>query len=471
MILESGCKRAAIYVVYDKQGIIDDYIMYQLNDLKQNIKFLLVVVNGELQQSGRDKLDIPADEILVRKNIGFDVLAWDAGLKHIGYGKLKEYDELLLMNDTCYGPFYPFKEMFDIMNKRDMDFWGITKHHGNGNINIPLSKITLENIPVHIQTYFICVRKSMFLQDCFNKYWINLRNRIKTYDDAVFKNEAVFTRTFEGAGFKSAVYINSDDLTSRTNYPLMFLPKELVANRRCPLVKRRTFCSDYNEFINNHASDAPLELYNYIRGRTNYDLNMIWDNLLRTKSMDGIRQQLQLNYIVNGSTTGNACRNAGINSKVILINNSGMEKGALLDSVKTYVNQYDYVCFAHDKKTASENIFADKSFIANVIALFEQNERLGFLVAPPPHYDVFCVRTKALAQGALYYTAWLLSGNYARMELNNFYYMIRSDSNLKNNPFENNMSTERLLKILFKRIIPAPVWKCLKKVYHLLKGK
>ena len=96
-------KRLGIYFFYDKDGIVDDYNIYLLNDLKENLDSLLVVCNGKLNPEGRAKFGRVADEILVRENRGFDVWAYKEGMEHLGWETLSQYDELVLLNFTHYG--------------------------------------------------------------------------------------------------------------------------------------------------------------------------------------------------------------------------------------------------------------------------------------------------------------------------------------------------------------------------------
>ena len=42
------CSRLGIFNCYDPDGIIDDYIPFLLNDFKENISRLIIVVNGRL---------------------------------------------------------------------------------------------------------------------------------------------------------------------------------------------------------------------------------------------------------------------------------------------------------------------------------------------------------------------------------------------------------------------------------------
>jgi rhamnosyltransferase len=445
MVLDEEAKRAAIYFIYDKDGIVDDYIVYQLNDLRENIHYLLVVINGTLTAEGKEKLTPIANGILVRENKGFDVWAYKVGLEYIGWDTLAGYDELLFMNFTCFGPLYPFKEAFDAMNKRDVDFWGLTKYHYMK--SNPLD-IEYGYTPEHIQSHFICVRKSMFSDHSFKEYW-DSRPMIVRYEDAIGKHEAIFTKKFEDMGFKSDVYVNTEDLREYTNYPLMCMPLTLIKDRRCPIFKRKSFTNFYEELLWTTNGEPTVQMYDYIKNNTSYDLNMVWDNLLRLEDFSNIKNRMHLNYvlskdhkIMNGKkyntaliyhiyfedlidealsyvsnmpsyadiyiTTDTEKKKALIMKKaeilkrtvtIILVENRGRDVSSLLVGCREIVQKYEYVCFAHDKKTrqlipfslgksfsfqCTENVLGSEAFIENVLETMERNERLGLLFPPPP---------------------------------------------------------------------------------------
>ena len=48
-------KRVAIYFFYDKNGIVDKYVNYFLEDLKKNLDRLIIVCNGKLTSKGREE--------------------------------------------------------------------------------------------------------------------------------------------------------------------------------------------------------------------------------------------------------------------------------------------------------------------------------------------------------------------------------------------------------------------------------
>lgn len=57
-------KRLAILVLFDPEGIVDDYVIYLLNETKKIAAKILVVSNGMLSAVGRDKIrEIQVDYI------------------------------------------------------------------------------------------------------------------------------------------------------------------------------------------------------------------------------------------------------------------------------------------------------------------------------------------------------------------------------------------------------------------------
>lgn len=72
MILDSAnAKRLILYFMYDKDGIVDDYVPYMLRELKKIQTEILVVCNGKLTRESREKLQEVTPNVLVRENKGF----------------------------------------------------------------------------------------------------------------------------------------------------------------------------------------------------------------------------------------------------------------------------------------------------------------------------------------------------------------------------------------------------------------
>ena len=405
MILEEEVKRLGIYFFYDQDGVVDDYIPFLLNDLLKSLTELIVVCNGKLTPEGRAVFKRYTNQIIVRENKGLDVWAYKTALDYKGWQELVKYDEIVLLNATIMGPVYPFEEMFREMSHRDIDFWGITKY-GQEDFD-PFGCNPYGFIPEHIQSHFMVYRQSLVSSIEFQQYWNELP-QIDSYKDSVGIHESSFTKRFSDKGFSWDVYVHAAEFEVLTTYPLIFYPKELVRDFKCPIFKRRSFFQDYNYVVTNTLGQPTLEFYNYLKDTGLYDVRMIWQNILRTCNQADIAKNMHLDYIVPTSSLKNTDIDSIIKEKRIalvmhlyfpdlledslnwasampptadvyittnteakkqaiedvfkklecnhlevrVIENRGRDVSSLLVGVKDILFNYDYVCFVHDKKTA-----------------------------------------------------------------------------------------------------------------------
>jgi lipopolysaccharide biosynthesis protein len=120
-------KRIALFAHYDRDGIVDDYVIYYLRGLAPVADRILFVSDCELSAGEAAKLEGLAELVFAGRHGEYDFGSWKRGLAHLNYD-LAGWDELILANDSCYAPVYPFED-FEKMKDVSCDFWGPT---GNG---------------------------------------------------------------------------------------------------------------------------------------------------------------------------------------------------------------------------------------------------------------------------------------------------------------------------------------------------
>lgn len=451
---KKNIKRLVIYFLYDKDGIADRYVIHMLEAMKRNSSEIFVVANGKLTSDSRKALSkiTPESNILARDNTGFDVWAYKDALDHYGWKKLEQFDEVVLMNYTVFGPLYPFEDMFEEMNKKDVDFWGITKHH---KVDFDVfGTCKYHYIPEHIQSCFLVIRQSLMKSDEYHYLWDHMPE-INSYADSVGLYEAIFTKDFTDKGFKSAVYIDTSDLDGYSRYPLMMMADELIINRKCPIMKVKSFSQNYFDILGETIGNCTIDAFEYIRDHLDYDTDLMLEHVLRTENMADIKNLLHLNYILpknyiihkssfdhskvalmmhlyfpdliekslkyacsmpegcdifitvpdekmNELVTEAIAKLGQFRKKtVITIENRGRDVSSLLVGCAPYVNDYDIVCFMHDKKTTQmkpyalgesfsykcfENNLGSREYVENILYTFESKPRLGMLMPPPPNH-------------------------------------------------------------------------------------
>lgn len=422
-------KRLAIYLTYDSQKIVDNYIGYMLCELKPSIDYLVVVVNQLDLQQGLDILENYADEILFRENIGYDAGGYkDALCNYIGWDKVFRYDELVLINDSFYGPFYPMKTIFNEMEKKEADFWGLIRHGPS------------ENCAEHIQSFFITIRSELLHNIKFRDYWESMPY-YKNLREVIKNHEMKFTRYFADMGFTYDTYaddaanISTNNVLNYNQY--VMIPYELIKKRKFPFVKKSMICSNQ---LSKRSQECWQQIIDYIEKETLYETGLIWDNLLRTRNVADIYQAFCLQYIVSATKEKynkkiaiavfisqensfedvyeyimpireaysvfiytaseellRQYRENGFESICYNINTIGDYLAAL--------GEYEYVLLIHDcdfepVNTPNyvpksyfyniwTNLFNSEKYINGVINIFEKNNRLGCLLPPKSNFGKY----------------------------------------------------------------------------------
>jgi rhamnosyltransferase len=420
-------KRLGIYLVYDDQGIVDRYIGHFLKELRPCVSTLAVVCNMETIVRGEDILRQYADHIFLRKNIGFDAGGFkDALCSFLGWEKVREYDELVLANDSTIGPFYPMRDIFSKMDGRPLDFWGLTIHdeklHESGFYAAR-----------HVQSFFIAVRSRMLHSAEFQDFWESMPY-YSSFNSVIEEYELRFTQRFADLGYTygsladTAANDSEDPRGNFNQYAL--IPYELTKKRDFPFFKKAPIMYD---LWADQSQQEFRQLVDYIDRETDYDVDLFWENAIRRFNAADLYRIFHFRYIlppfrralssrtavvVFVSCAGSfelvspyleglrtSCRVAVCAGEEDLLNEyraSGYECAVLSPGDRPaflagYAD-YDFVCVIHAADLAPgaqatsigkshfygiwENLLKSPEHAAAVEELFDREPRLGVLAGP-----------------------------------------------------------------------------------------
>lgn len=295
-------KRAAIYVYHDKNGFFEDYAVYYVNSLLQVADKVVVVINGDINKEQLLKINNPKIKIIQRENKGYDFWAYKLGFLSLGQENIKIFDEIIFANSSVYGPLFPFDEMFEKMKGKKADFWGITKHPEMSRNIIKFNPKT--KIKEHIQSYFMVFRKSLFLHPVFKNYFENLKT-VKNKKEAIGCFEVSMTKYFKDKGFNYDVYVDDDILKYGVENYHQYLPMTAVEEYKCPLIKRTIFAKRFDLAERAGQTDETKKVFDFIRNKTNYDINLIVKDITKNYSMGEIKRFLHLDFILSNKQRQN----------------------------------------------------------------------------------------------------------------------------------------------------------------------
>lgn len=262
-------RRAAVFAHYDKDNLIDEYVIYYLKALKELVQELVFISCNELPENEKNKLSGIADFVISEVHDEYDFGSYKRGYLYLK-SHINEYDELIFANDSCFGPLYNLKDVFDDMEVlNDCDFWGITKNRFGLKPNGDKGYKAIER--PHLQSYFLVFNKNVFTSDVFDKFM----NSIKHYDcknEIVINCEIGLYEILTNDGFSSQAYIRS---LYRFNHILISFWRLLIEKYKMPFVK----CSVLR--LQNRNLTTIANWRECISKNTNYPINLILNNQMR----------------------------------------------------------------------------------------------------------------------------------------------------------------------------------------------
>lgn len=265
--LNTNGKRALVYVIFESEERLQEYKLRFLESLSSLVDDILVVVNGELSSEDVERLE-SYGKVMVRENIGYDTAAFRDGIRELGQDKLKQYSQLLLVNDTNIGPMRDLGEIFQEMEEKHLDFWGIS-------FGEEQEDVTGENpygyIPKHLQSYFLVIENLLLQSDDFYAYWEQLQDT-DSRDKAIGRHETVFTKYFADMGYRYDALVQENRDSAMYIHPLRML------EAGSPLVKYTALKNYDDEQFSwqglDRESEVP-ELLEFVATKTDYPVAIL----------------------------------------------------------------------------------------------------------------------------------------------------------------------------------------------------
>ena len=117
-------RRVCLFAGYDRDGIVDDYVVAYVRELSR-FADVYYLADSPMEQSELDKLaGITLGAWAVRHG-AYDFGSWSMLARDlVGWDVIDGYDELLLVNDSCY-LLRPLDEVFAEMDATACDWWGL----------------------------------------------------------------------------------------------------------------------------------------------------------------------------------------------------------------------------------------------------------------------------------------------------------------------------------------------------------
>lgn len=274
----TGQGRLCVLSHWDRHGRIDDHVLHLLDHLQAaGCETILVSTCRQLEPRSLARARRVTALIVHRRNVGRDFGSWRVGLDLAG--DLAGYQQVILANDSIYGPLFRLDEVLERMS-RDYDIWGITDSWERA---------------YHLQSYFLVFNARVAHSPFFQRFWRRYRF-VSDKEFTINHYEVGLTRKAIKAGWTvgalfeyprlaaTAVGCRDGDpqtrrfLRSAATQPVNpshFYWRSLIEQHRCPFLKV--------ELVRDNPSHVP-DVWRWpevIERCTDYDSALITEHMKR----------------------------------------------------------------------------------------------------------------------------------------------------------------------------------------------
>jgi lipopolysaccharide biosynthesis protein len=239
-------KRITLFAGYNINNRIEDYVVYAIKALKRfsDVHYL---ADSYIPQSELEKIKPYTTSASAIEHGEYDFGSWKRMSNKIGWEKIQNYDELILVNDSIYFPIFPLRNIFEEFESSDAGFGGLIKNY---------------EIYPHIQSFFMMFKKEILL-DCDFKHFLEGVSAQSCVNDVINNYEIGLSKYLYSRNYKSYAFIDKIRKKDLTAYPIDLLKKSF------PAIKRKVFTTNY------FAKQDPLYIGEFIINNTDYPFELI----------------------------------------------------------------------------------------------------------------------------------------------------------------------------------------------------
>ncbi len=189
-------KRFCVFAHFDRSKRVDPHVFHHLRALKALDCDIIFVSSCKcLPDADREQILTLCHKLILRRNIGYDFGSYRAGLEQLN--PQHSYKQILLVNDSVYGPIHDLKPIFEAFERQSVDLWSITDSYEH---------------EYHLQSYFLVFNRAAWEHPRMQKFWKRFWY-VKSKKAAIQLYEIGLSRTAKDAHLRQAAWCDYSTLT------------------------------------------------------------------------------------------------------------------------------------------------------------------------------------------------------------------------------------------------------------------
>ena len=183
-------KRLCLFAGYSQDGLMEDYVIYYVRELAK-LADVYYMADCEMPKSELDKLTPHVISAQAFRHCKYDFGSWGKLYSHL-QSILNKYDEVILTNDSIFGPLYSLENYFEKMSFSDCSAWSLCYNR-------------------FMMSFFVVLKPDIFLEKWFADFLTGIRPGIDK-NNIVWLYESGMTSLIEQHGKNIDAVFKGNDI-------------------------------------------------------------------------------------------------------------------------------------------------------------------------------------------------------------------------------------------------------------------
>ena len=236
LVPSGGSSKRCYFASFDPDGIVDEHVFHFLRQLGMaGYEIVFITTSPGIRDQDLERLKSSTIAVILRVNLGHDFFSWKIGLQACPI--LDSTEEVVLTNDSVYGPIYDLGNYIRRMRSAALDVVGMSDSW---------------RIQYHLQSYFLLFKgnilRSDLLKDFFRKVQVvsDQMDMRKAYEIGIsklvlksgYKIGAICDfREIYKKYYSTEIRLCSEELYQKVMNPTNYFWKELIRDKHIPFLK------------------------------------------------------------------------------------------------------------------------------------------------------------------------------------------------------------------------------------------
>jgi Rhamnan synthesis protein F len=193
-------ERVALLTHFDRRQRVPDHVKAYIRELHVNgFSTVFISNSGRLHEDSLTVLRSLCRAVIVRRNVGYDFGAIREVLDLLDLPR-PETEQVLIANDSVYGPLLPIADMLARVDFDQADIWGLTDSW---------------QYRYHLQSFFLLAGRRAITSPAWRKFWRGVR-QVSSKHWVVPRYEVGLTQQLLKAGLRCRALWRYHELLERT---------------------------------------------------------------------------------------------------------------------------------------------------------------------------------------------------------------------------------------------------------------